>query len=76
MRSRIALAMLFGLESRRQVRVSSLSTSRFNLRVARFMELVARFYAGVQPGAIVSRNPPAIGMSTVGGQTETVPSRT
>jgi len=70
----LALAMLFGLESRRQVRVSSLSTSRFNLRIARFMDLVARFYAGDQPGAIVSRNPPAIGMSTAGAQTETVPS--
>ena len=68
----LALAMLFGLESRRQVRVASLSTSRFNLRIARFLDLVARFYAGDRPGAVVSRNPPTIGMSTADGQTDTV----
>ena len=39
----LALAMLFGLEGRRQIRVASLSTSRFNLRIARFLDLVARF---------------------------------
>jgi hypothetical protein len=69
----LALAMLFGLEGRRQVRVASLSTSRFNLRVARFLDLVARFYAGDRPGAVVSRNPPSIGMSATGAPTDTVP---
>ena len=69
----LALAMLFGLEGRRQIRVASLSTSRFNLRIARFLELVSRFYAGDRPGAVVSRNPPPIGMSTAGTQTDTVP---
>ena len=48
----LALAMLFGLEGRRQVRVASLSTSRFSLRIARFLDLVARFYAGDRPGAV------------------------
>ena len=33
----LALAMLFGLEGRRQIRVAALSTSRFNLRIARFI---------------------------------------
>ena len=69
----LALAMLFGLEGRRQVRVASLSTSRFNLRIARFLDLVARFYAGDRPGAGVSRNSPAIGMSTAGPQLDTAP---
>ena len=68
----LALAMLFGLEGRRQIRVAALSTSRFNLRIARFLELVSRFYAGDKPGAIVSRNPPPIGMSTADKQTDTV----
>src|SRR5688572_30926690 len=69
----LALAMLFGLEGRRQVRVASLSTSRFNLGIARFLDLVARFYAGDRPGAVVSRNSPSIGMSTTGTQSDTVP---
>ena len=58
----LALAMLFGLEGRQQIRVPSLSTSRFNLRIARFLDLVARFYAGDRPGDVVSRNPAPIGM--------------
>ena len=70
----LALAMLFGLEGRRQIRVGSLSTSRFNLRIARFIDLVARFYAGDRPGAVVSRNPAPIGMSTAGAQSDRVPS--
>ncbi len=69
----LALAMLFGLEGRRQVRVGSLSTSRFNLGIAKFIDLVARFYAGDRPGAIVSRNPAPIGMSTAGTQSDRVP---
>ena len=67
----LALAMLFGLESRRQIRVSSLSTSRFNLRSARFLELVSRFYAGDRPGTVVSRNPPPIGMATIETKADT-----
>src|SRR5688572_16264335 len=67
----LALAMLFGLEGRRHVRVSSLSTSRVNLRAARFLELVSRFYAGDRPGAVVSRNPPPIGMATAEPKADT-----
>jgi mono/diheme cytochrome c family protein len=63
----LALAMLYGLEGRRQIRIGSLSTSRFNLRIARFIDLVARFYAGG------GRNAPAIGMSTADQQTDAVP---
>jgi mono/diheme cytochrome c family protein len=53
--------------------VTALSTSLFNLRVARFLELVARFYAGDKPGAVVSRNLPPIGMTTANPQSESVP---
>ena len=69
----LALAMLFGVAARQQARVASLSTSRFSLRTARFLDLVARFYAGDQPGAAVSRNAPAIGMVTTGTETDSVP---
>jgi hypothetical protein len=62
----LALAMLFGLEGKRQVRVGSLSTSQFNLQIARFIELVARFYG--------SGRGPTIGMSGAGTQTDRVPS--
>ena len=62
----LALAMLFGLEGKRQVRVGSLSTSQFNLPIARFIDLVARFYG--------SGRGSAIGMSNAGAQTDTVPS--
>ena len=69
----LALAMLFGVAGRQQARVASLSTSQFNLRAARFLDLVARFYAGDQPGTVVSRNAPAIGMSMTGPATDSVP---
>ena len=65
----LALAMLFGFEGRRQVRVPSVSTSRFNLRTARFLDLVARFYGGDRPGAVINRNP-AADRHVAGGQAE------
>jgi purine nucleosidase len=65
----LALAMLFGLEGRRQVRVPSISTSRFSLQAARFLDLVARFYGGEQAGDfVVNRLPLPIGMATTGTQ--------
>ena len=68
----LALAMLFGLDGRRQSRVASLSTSQFNLKIARFIDLVARFYAGDRPGGSLGRGS-TIGMSMAGAQTDTVP---
>src|SRR6187549_388181 len=62
----LALAMLFGLEGKRQVRLGSLSTSQFNLQIARFIEIVARFYGGGRG--------PTIGMSNAGALTDSVPS--
>jgi hypothetical protein len=66
----LALAMLFGLEGRRQIRVPSICTSRFDLKTARFLDLVARFYGGEQAGDfVVNRLPLPIGMSATGTQT-------
>jgi mono/diheme cytochrome c family protein len=57
----LALALLFGLEGRRQARVTSVSTSRHNLKVAAFLDLVCRFYGISQP----------IGMSDAGPEEKT-----
>src|SRR5687768_147754 len=66
----LALAMLFVLEGRRQIRVPSISTSRFNLQAARFLDLVARFYGGEQGGDfVVNRLPLPIGMAATGAPT-------
>jgi hypothetical protein len=66
----LGLAMLFGLEGRQQIRVPSISTSRFNLQAARFLDLVARFYGGEQAGDfVVNRLPLPIGMTATGQQT-------
>ena len=69
----LALAMLFGFEGLRQARIPSLTTSRFNLHRAAFLDAVARFYAGEQPGGPVSRNALPIGMATTGAETTDVP---
>jgi hypothetical protein len=65
----LALAMLFAFEGARQIRVSSLSTSRFNLLYAAFLDVMARFYGGQQGGdVVVNRNALPIGMSTAATQ--------
>jgi hypothetical protein len=63
----LALAMLFGFDARRQLRLASLSTSRFNLSNVAFIDLVARFYRGEQASDTVpDRLALPIGMSTEG----------
>jgi cytochrome c553 len=63
----LALAMVLGFESKRQIRVGSISTSRFNPRKAAFLDLFVRFLSGdAGRGA-------TIGMSVAGQQTESVP---
>jgi hypothetical protein len=58
----LSLAMLFGFEGTRQIRVPSLSSSRFNLRTARFLDLISRFFGGEQAGDfVVNRIPLPIG---------------
>jgi hypothetical protein len=47
----LALAMLFGLQSKTQARLASVSVSRNDLKTASFLDLIARFYAGEQTGA-------------------------
>ena len=71
----LGLAMLFGFEGRRQVRVPSISTSRFNLQAARVLDVVARFYGGEQAGDfVVNRLPLPIGMAATGTQaTDQIP---
>ena len=42
----LALAMLFGFAALQQVRIPSLTTSRFSLQNAAFLDVVARFFRG------------------------------
>jgi mono/diheme cytochrome c family protein len=70
----LALSMLFGFESARQARIPSLSTSRSSLPAATFLDVVARFFDGEQPGrAFVSRSPLPIGMPDAGPPHDHVP---
>src|SRR5262245_32903997 len=69
----LALAMLFGFEGARQIRVPSLSASRFNLQTARFLDLMSRFFGGEQAGDfVVNRNPLPIGMLAVGKESTNI----
>jgi mono/diheme cytochrome c family protein len=47
----LALAMLFGLQTKGQARLASVSISRNDVKSASFLDLMARFYAGEQTGA-------------------------
>ena len=68
----LALAMLFGYAALQQLRISSLTTSRYALQNAAFLDAVARFFAAERTGDFVpSRNPPPIGMASAGKATET-----
>src|SRR5215510_3469058 len=44
--SALALALLYGLEGKGGVRLTSISVSNSNLKAAAFCEAVGRFYAG------------------------------
>jgi hypothetical protein len=59
----LALAMAAGLHSKQEIRLTSLSISRNNLKVASFCDLIARFY-----GASMS-----IGMSEKGATENSLP---
>ena len=70
----LALAMLFGFAALQQIRVPSVSTSRFNLKNAAFLDVVARFFAVELAGDFVQNKIPLpIGMHSAGKQTEAVP---
>jgi inosine-uridine nucleoside N-ribohydrolase len=47
----LALALLFGFDGKREVRVVSMSVSRSNLKAAIYCDVVGRFYAGAASGA-------------------------
>src|SRR5262252_8980977 len=59
----LALTMLLGDEAKREIRLSSLSVSRNNLKLAAFCDLMRRFF-GVSP---------VIGMATGGPARSNVP---
>src|SRR5688572_14117475 len=70
----LALAMLFGFAATQQIRVPSVSTSRFNLKNAAFLDAVARFFAAELAGDFVQNKIPLpIGMHSAGRQTDAVP---
>jgi mono/diheme cytochrome c family protein len=63
----LALALLFGLEGKRQIRVASVSVSRNNLDTAAFLDVVCRFYHGESTNAFVpGRNALPVGMFSDG----------
>lgn len=67
----LALAMLMQLQAARQVRFSSISTGKFSLKNAAFLDAVARFYSGTMAeGYGPSRGLLPVGMSLVGTQTD------
>jgi mono/diheme cytochrome c family protein len=69
----LALAMLFGFSATQQIRVPSVSTSRFNLKSAAFLDVVARFFAAEFAGDFVQNKIPLpIGMYSSGRQTDAV----
>ena len=66
----LALALLFGFAATQKIRVPSLSTSRYNLKNAAFLDLVARFFAADLAGDFVpNKIPLPIGMYSSGKQT-------
>jgi hypothetical protein len=70
----LALSMLFGCAALQQVRIPSLTTSRFSLQNAAFLDVVARFFAADLAGDFVpNKIPLPIGMASAGRQTNTVP---
>jgi len=71
----LTLALVFGYDAKREAKVISLSTSRYNLNTAAFCDLVARFYGGEQSGGGFGgpRTGLPIGMSTIGAMDKSNP---
>ncbi len=70
----LALALLYGFDGKREVRVVSVSVSKSNLKAAAFCEAIGRFYAGTVSGAFSAfgRTLP-VGLSTAGKLQEDTP---
>jgi mono/diheme cytochrome c family protein len=70
----LALALLFGLEGKRRIRVASVSVSRSNLNTAAFLDLVCRFFRGDGGGGFAqNRNLLPVGMFDAGKLSAAVP---
>ena len=70
----LALAMLFGFAALQQVRIPSLTTSRFSLQNAALLDVVARFFSADLAGDFVpNKIPLPIGMASTGKAVESVP---
>lgn len=70
----LALALLYGFDGKREVRVVSVSVSKSNLKSAALCEAIGRFYAGAVSGAFFAfgRTLP-VGFSTDGMMPEDTP---
>ncbi len=68
----LAMALLYALDGKGEVRVVSVSTSKPNLKSAALCEVIARFYAGAASGAFgaVGRTLP-VGMALKGDPADT-----
>ena len=69
----LALAMLFGFAALQQVRIPSLTTSRFSLQNAAFLDVVAHFSADLAGDFVPNKIPLPIGMASTGKPVEAVP---
>jgi hypothetical protein len=47
----LAMALLYGFDGKNEIRVVSMSVSRYSLEAAAFCEVIGRFYAGAVSGA-------------------------
>jgi hypothetical protein len=70
----LAMAVLFGLDGKNEIRVVSTSVSRHNLEAAAYCEVIGRFYAGAVSGAFgsFSRTLP-VAMSIAGNPAPALP---
>ena len=70
----LAMALLYGLDGKREARVVSVSVTKSNLKAAAFCEAIGRFYAGAVSGAFsaVGRTLP-VGLATDGKMPEDTP---
>jgi inosine-uridine nucleoside N-ribohydrolase len=70
----LAMALLYGFDGKKVVRVVSISTGRTSLQAATFCDVVSRFYAGAVSGAIGfnGRTLP-VGLAAAGSLKEDLP---
>jgi inosine-uridine nucleoside N-ribohydrolase len=70
----LALALLYGLDGKNEMRILALSVSKPNLKAAAFLEAISRFYGGVASGAfgVMGRTLP-VGLADAGKLPEDTP---